>query len=74
MILFRRRLLGGRSLLPLSGAIHQLDDARLESAGAIGEKGEVRHVADAHPLLQLIADVALGSLQAMSGTALSTAT
>jgi hypothetical protein len=70
-------------LLPLALPVHQLFNARLEAPRAVGQEAEFRHVAHPHPLLQFIADVALGGLQAGHGlffglgnvlTALSTAT
>jgi hypothetical protein len=38
-----------------------------KASGAVGEEGELRHMAHAHALLQLKADVALGSFEAGDG-------
>ena len=57
----------GRVLVALAGAVHQLLDARLEAAGAVGQEGQVRYVTDAHALLQLIADIAFSGFKAGDG-------
>src|SRR5271157_4918984 len=62
-IVFRGRLQRG-CLLSLAMPVHQLIDARLKAARAVGKKAEFGHVAHAHPLLEFIANVALGGLQA----------
>ena len=51
-------------LLPLAMPVHQLIDARLKAARAVGKEAEFGHVAHPHPFLELIADVALGGFQA----------
>ena len=50
--------LGGR-LLALAGAVHELVDAGLEAAGAVGEEEQVRNVPDAEALLELKANCLL---------------
>ena len=80
--LFRGARLGG-CLLSLAMPVHQLFDARLEAPRAVRQEAQFGDVAHAHPLLEFIADVALGGFQAghglflaftMSWTALSMAT
>ena len=58
--------------MPLAGSVHQLDNARLEAPGPVRKEGELRDVAHTHPLLELVADVAFGGLQAGDGCLLYT--
>jgi len=54
----------GGWLLAFAGAVHELVDAGLEAAGAVGEEEQVRNVPDAEALLELKANVALGGFEA----------
>src|SRR5580658_744079 len=53
-----------RHFLAFARTIHELLDASLEAAGAVGDEAELRNVADAHALLQFKANVALGGFEA----------
>src|ERR1035438_10566356 len=53
--------------LPLSGAVHQLLNPRLETPGTVGMKAEFRYVPHPHSLLQLIANESLGCFETGHG-------
>jgi hypothetical protein len=56
-----------RRALTFPGTAHEFFDARLQAAGAIGEKDQVGNMADAEAFLQFEADVAFGGFQAGEG-------